>query len=116
MGAEKIVRDVETESGPGIKKVELVTSLVGYLLPWDIINDAPVFLSLQGDSLTYMPLFKSSSRLHNTMTRLLSGRFYKVKIVEDESFIDAMLEDGGVVIALDAMFLENGTVKFIEMT
>lgn len=104
------------KSGPMLKKTEPVVSLTGYLIPWDLRMDAPALLNIPGVPGVLMPIFKSSGRLHDTMSKVMGPNFfYTVKAVDDGDEFVSEITESGVTLILDPFFLPNGNLRFFEV-
>lgn len=101
---------------PTGRAAEEVT-LTGKLIPWEISSDGPVLLRMPGSDQVYMPVFEDLGLLHDTMKRLRSEEFYKIKKIDDgDMFLESILEnESGVVIILDPAFLPNGRIRFMQI-
>lgn len=91
-------------------------TLTGKLVPWS--DWQPVLLQIPGSDLLYLPCFSDEDGLRKTMGR--AGAAYKsIKLIQDGGeFLSGVMESEGadqVRVILDARFLPNGRIRYMEV-
>jgi hypothetical protein len=96
-------------------------NITGYLMPWDVEFDQPVYLPLTGTPDQFILVFRAIIQLEEFCSIHVRNKLYKIKHIDDGIVMINSLpywlipDEMRLRIMVDPWITEKGTIRFIEI-